>query len=272
MSWKLQSNNSIIGAELSAIKQATKWICQQMNPGNTVILTDSQTSLHLIKNRKIKAYSYNVSKIQQDILEILNRGGNIHLQWIPSHTGVEGNDIADHLANLGRSSNYLDTPVEINDLNKLIDNKMQEKWKTKWQIERQHGLFGIMKETLENWTWTRGSNRKLDVCMTRLRLRCVNLNKYLYKTNASNTDLCTKCNLQQQEDVEHYLLQCTNYTVQRNLMLNNLRLQGIHNISSNILLGASNYDIRTKRLITKELENYLKSTRRLANYMIQNFT
>ena len=38
MSWKLESNNSIIGAELSAIKQATKWICQQMNLGNTVIL------------------------------------------------------------------------------------------------------------------------------------------------------------------------------------------------------------------------------------------
>ena len=56
--WKLENQASIVCAELTAIKRATHWIKQQTNPGNIAVLTDSQTSLHLIRQRKVKSYKY----------------------------------------------------------------------------------------------------------------------------------------------------------------------------------------------------------------------
>ena len=260
--WKLTDYTSITGAELTAIKEALDWVSQQQNQNNIVILSDSQTSLHLIKQRKVKSYKYIISKIQKHIIDMTKNGTSIHIQWIPGHTGIEGNDIADSLANQGRHSEMLETTLETKDINKLIDIKMHEMWNRRWQQDRQHGLFGIMEEKLENWHWTRGKNRKMDVIMTKLRLRCVNLNKYLFKINASDTNLCTRCNLDEREDIDHYLLHCPSYVQQRSQMTQNLRKIGVHIVTSNILLGSSNHDIDVKKKITGILEKYIVQSKR----------
>ena len=52
--WRLNDISSIVSAELSAIQKALKWIKENMPKGNCVLLTDSKTSLHLIRNRKLK--------------------------------------------------------------------------------------------------------------------------------------------------------------------------------------------------------------------------
>ncbi|CAL4145460.1 unnamed protein product, partial [Meganyctiphanes norvegica] len=147
--WQLEPQNSIAGAEMSAIQQATNWIQNQPHPDNIVILTDSQTSLHLIKQRKLKAYRNNTSKIQNNLIDLTSKGWNLHFQWIPSHIGIEGNDIADEAANLGRTEDILDTPLEDKDVNKLVDRIMHERWQLRWEIERHRSIFGLIKQKLK---------------------------------------------------------------------------------------------------------------------------
>ena len=53
-SWRLPNEACIASAELSAIHIATSWLLQTQTPGKVVILTDSETSLHLISQRKPK--------------------------------------------------------------------------------------------------------------------------------------------------------------------------------------------------------------------------
>ena len=87
--WKLNPDITIAGAELSAIQKSTNWLIIHSDdlvyPMNTVILTDSQVSLHLLKQRKPKAYIYSVTTIQQNIRILKNKGWKIYFQWIPTH-------------------------------------------------------------------------------------------------------------------------------------------------------------------------------------------
>ena len=55
-SWRLHDESSIVSAEMSAIHVATYWLLHTNNPGKVVILTDSDTNLHLINHRKPKQY------------------------------------------------------------------------------------------------------------------------------------------------------------------------------------------------------------------------
>ena len=169
----------------------------------------------------------------------------------------------DAWANLGRNGNLLETKIEDKDMNKLIEKKVYNIWCGRWEIERHSSEYGNVKTSLENWYWTRSKNRQVDVQLTRLKLRGVNLNKYLNRIGASDTDLCQKCTLQQPEDVNHFLIQCPAYRNERDILKNNLRTIGIYNIDTNILLGSSNYEIDIKKIITKELAKFLKATKRL---------
>ena len=123
----------------------------------------------------------------------------------------------------------------------MVDRSMHERWQLRWEIERHRSIFGLMKTKIENWHWTRSKNRIADVYMTRLRLRKVNLNKYLQKIGAVDTNLCTRCMQQQVEDVHHFLLQCPAYSVQRNKMRTNLLKMGVTIMNTDTLLGASNF-------------------------------
>ncbi|CAL4233661.1 unnamed protein product [Meganyctiphanes norvegica] len=116
--WKMNPNISIEGAELSAIQKATTWLLlHQENPRKAVILSDSQVGLVLIRQRKPRAYEHSVTSIQQNIQELQAIGWDIKLQWIPGHCNIQGNTLADKLANEGHSLEVEDDyPIEIKEL------------------------------------------------------------------------------------------------------------------------------------------------------------
>ena len=90
------------------------------------------------------------------------------------------------------------------------------------------------------------------------------LNKYLNKIGACATDLCTLCSSGNIEDVDHFLLYCSHFDMQRNVLVVNLSNIGIgvNNITVPVLLGAGDYSLQVKKLITAELGNYIVSTQR----------
>ena len=92
-SWRLHNESSIASAEMSAIHIATSWLLQTQTPSKVVILTDSDTSLHLINHKKPKKFINSTTKIYHNILQLINKEWDLKLQWIPSHCNISGNVI-----------------------------------------------------------------------------------------------------------------------------------------------------------------------------------
>ena len=261
--WRLNDNSCIVSAELSAIHIATSWLVRtDIQSGKVVILTDSKTSLHLIKQRIPKRYIASISKIHENILELTNKNITLTFQWIPSHCDIKGNDKADDLANEGRSlvQTY---PIEFHNLKGLIKRRKLQKWQQYWDIHKQNTNYGRLKPNIGNWYWYKNKDRAIEVQITRLRLEKANLNKYLHEIKYSPTPLCRQCYTGQEENTEHYLLHCHKFTLQRNSLKIELRNLNIHNLTLNLLLGESNTDKSTKNKVIKALNRYLKETKRL---------
>ncbi|XP_043480278.1 uncharacterized protein LOC122509979 [Leptopilina heterotoma] len=78
-------------AILSAVKEAV-----QQNLDNILIISDSQNALNEIKYRFINPSLHPLLKrIMKEINALLDRGSLVSFIWIPSHSGIRGNELAD---------------------------------------------------------------------------------------------------------------------------------------------------------------------------------
>ena len=99
--FRLNNGLSIFSAELYAILMALLYVADFQNiPSDVVILTDSRSALQSLhypkKNRKDLAI-----KIQTIVHQLSNKDCHVSMQWIPSHTGIYGNERADRAAKSG---------------------------------------------------------------------------------------------------------------------------------------------------------------------------
>ncbi len=74
-----------------------------------------------------------------------------------------------------------------------------------------------------------GGHRREEPVMTRLRLGHGALNKSLKMIGKHETGLCEWC--QEEESVEHIIIRCRRYEVQRVIMRNNLRELGVQELT-----------------------------------------
>ena len=101
--WKLDSHHSILSAEIFALQKATKNHASNNKP--VIIFTDSQASLALLSNHQPKTYKQSIHAIQQTLSKAKSK---IHIHWVPGHSGIKGNEIADQLAKeAAQSSTYI---------------------------------------------------------------------------------------------------------------------------------------------------------------------
>ena len=97
--YKLNDNVSVFSTELFALLMATSFVVDlPKQPLAVLFLSDSKSALQALE----RGGTFNRSAIQQDILhnihQLICRGINTAFMWIPSHTGIRGNDLADQAA------------------------------------------------------------------------------------------------------------------------------------------------------------------------------
>ena len=50
------------------------------------------------------------------------------LQWIPGHTEIQGNEIADQLAKIGGKKKQPEVPLFPREIKRIIENKQSQMW------------------------------------------------------------------------------------------------------------------------------------------------
>ena len=122
----LDRNCSIFSAEAVAIKNATDYA--KTNRGKFVICTDSRSTLAALEN--IKNQSYIICQIRDACIKYHNK---IKLMWVPGHTGIPGNDLADQIANSAHTTPcFKQHYISEKDTSKLVKIEITKQKEMNW--------------------------------------------------------------------------------------------------------------------------------------------
>ena len=262
--WKLNIGQarSTMGAELHAISKALHWtvINSAILPTEQiVILSDSKSGLQGIKKYSTKTYTFIIDQIRKTAATLQDIGISVCLQWVPSHVGVGGNEMADGLANSAHNlQEETLMPLDLSEMKNLIREEHTKDWQRFYDGVRPNLHIGNIKEKTSPWSWLPHKHRRIDVAMARLRIGHVGLNEYLTRFNMANDQNCSLCNIP--ETVTHLLADCRKYTANRDTLQQKLRAKGITNTSVKTLLGGGNYDKETQLFIQDTMGKFLLET------------
>ena len=256
--WKLNNQHSVLAAELYAIYQALHHISINEEYKKVVIFTDSMTSSKILRI-KGNHYVNIVDKIQQLIWK-LNRKRTVRIAWIKAHCGITGNEIADTIAKCGHKDNKIEMyNLHKEDVLALIKKKFLNYWNECWkntvQITQTGRHLASIKESLGEWTWTCLSDRRSEVALARLRMGHAGVNAYLARFGLEDSPFCNVC--QTEETVEHVLINCAKYQIERVKLRSNLKNIGVYTLTLKGLLGGEEEYYKRKQLV-KETGEFLR--------------
>ena len=141
--------------------------------------------------------------IIKQILDSINRIHDleptctIHLEWVPGHMNIEGNEQADKAAKTAAAaSNNTSITTRLRAAQYTsIQTMTNAKWKNEWTTGRETArrLRSISKQpdtTTGPKLYNALQRRKHVTCISRLRTGHCHLNEYLYRFNIIETPMC----------------------------------------------------------------------------------
>ncbi|CAL4124387.1 unnamed protein product [Meganyctiphanes norvegica] len=144
----------------------------------------------------------------------------------------------------------------------MLEKTYQNKWVAHWNTHRKpHDL----RDSSRPWPHTRHPSRPYDVVLTRLRLNHTRLNSHMAAKKLLDSPLCTACDMNLEEDVQHFLLVCPGLNTQRQSLLSGLTTIGIVNPTLSQLLGASNLEPEIKIQMNHLVTRFVSESGRLKN-------
>ena len=135
-SYKLSSIN-IMRAQLVAIVMALEWL-EDSKGMSVVFLTDSLSAIQALESSQ-KVQNTLVADIMYTIKVLQMSDIEINFEWIPSHFGVRGNEIADTLVKKGALKENIE--LEIVYIKEELTNHMSSVYKEIWQFQWESSLM-----------------------------------------------------------------------------------------------------------------------------------
>ena len=264
-SWKLNPHFSILSAELVAIHQALLRV-ERSRSREWVICSDSLVALQLIcsPTETCSCFVYSIRRL----LLRLNATGRVYLQWVKAHAGIAGNERADAVAKLGHAldhSTYLRLPCS--DAFLLLRSLFLRHWELLWVSSLtdtgKGAALASVRAGLSPVPWVGGHPRRVAVVLTRLRLGHVGVGSYLHRFGMADSPLCAPCGVE--DTIEHFLLDCGRYRLERRVLLSAMRALGVSTASVRVILGGGAYPTRMQHSLMKLTAAYLTATGRLSS-------
>ena len=184
---------------LSGVSPTPRYVISTLSPSFPTLYLSYQLSL----STPLPYLTPKSLSNTQSLLNSLSQSKVVHLQWIPGHSSLPGNNLADSLAKAGASLDPSNISVS---LTPLISSQRLSLY-TSWRRSVQSGFFHHQIPTVspEELTLPRSARCALS------RLRCNGhstlLNSYLHRIGRTETPSCSNCGSEPQ-DLSHLVLDC----------------------------------------------------------------
>jgi ribonuclease HI len=205
ISRRLPDGCSIFTAELHAILLALLAV-KESSRKKFIICSDSKSALQALNRMKVDIPL--VSKCLKLLWGLRTGATDITFVWVPSHVGIWGNEAADREAKKALNKVITKTFICYTDLKPCIAEVSYREWQTRWETEINNKLVQI-KEKVKSQSTCRGSTRRKDVLITRLKIgHTYFTHSFLLKGQEPPRCIGCDCSL----TVEHFLLHCPDFS------------------------------------------------------------
>jgi ribonuclease HI len=205
----IRNEGTTFQCELLAIKEAAQTVEDlNLTYESIKIFTDSQASIKSLNATETR------SRMIVECWEALNRVGQSNLlaiEWVPSHSGVTGNEIADSLAKQALSMTtydrnvYISKTVVTESLKRWADNESRTAWRNSRGSILAKNLWG---DRDFNKSKTFLNFRKYEIRMlTGIITGHMMLRKHARRLGLAQSSNCRGCNVEE-ETVAHILCDC----------------------------------------------------------------
>ena len=215
LSKRLSNYTSSYRAEMAAIVLALEWLYNHPSLyTGAVIFSDSLSSLQAIKSCKDELPVYEILYLCS---QLKNKRMLVYFEWIPSHCGLNGNEIVDIEAKRGLKKKIeIDNKLARYEVNSVIKKWMYVKWQKRW--EGTESCLKDVQKNVKSIYICKLNNRKNKSILHCLRMGNIGLNVNLCVLKKHDTGYCPNCE-GIFETITHFLCQCPEYIVQRAMLM-----------------------------------------------------
>ncbi|CAI6342733.1 unnamed protein product [Macrosiphum euphorbiae] len=209
--FKLLPEASIFTAETQAIKEAIMFGKSTLS-NKILIISDSLSALLAIEapnpSNEIICQIHNI---------ITSTHKSIEFMWVPSHTGIPGNEKVDILANeaITSSSSSTITTLPFQDVKRCINIHTSNMWQTSWDEIPITNKLKSIKKKITKWYTQPNASRRSEIINTRTRIGHTNLT-HIHIIKHEEQPLCSQCN--EPLSIKHIVLDCPLYVNERNIL------------------------------------------------------
>lgn len=224
--FRLPPSTSIFSAELLAILFSLRFIINSplFSPSPILVISDSLSAISAITNpvfkKKFCPITLHIRNSLQYLLNFL--GSPVNFLWVPSHSGITGNEFADHLAGSVSESTPTKATISLHDVisenKKLLFNQWNSSYKS---MSNPNSFFFQLQPEIPPLPWYRNvnlNNRKNIIMLCRLRFGHTGLPAHLHRFIPSIDPYCP---LHPQDelpaDPNHILFSCSKLSLSQKL-------------------------------------------------------
>ncbi len=190
------------------------------------------------------------------------------MEWTPGHADIQGNDLADASAKeAAAEASRLDTElvtVTLQDVAKAAIDTVTSKWQLRWNLsDRGRHMYDLRSKVSLSFKRHAYPDNSSYTNIAQLRTGYARLQEYLHKTGQAPSPTCS-CS-ESSETISHYLLECSNYDTERQLLEHRVRIAtGVPQLSMELLLsdGPEDSYLHDRAQIIMELSHFIQSTAR----------